>query len=104
MVPGQAGLLARRRDRRRWDGHMVENALKRAALLVAFTAWGVSLSAADGIGGFTGTTTPEVIVPQTTPAPQTPAYPSPTIGPVFVGPPVGRFHHHHWRAPARSGR
>jgi hypothetical protein len=94
----------RRRDRPWWDGHMIENALKRAALLIVFTASGVSLSAADGIGGFTGTTTPEVIVPQTTLAPQTPAYPPPPIGPDFVGPPVARFHHHHWRASARPGR
>jgi hypothetical protein len=94
----------RRRDRLRWDDQMIENALKRAALLIAFSVSGATLSAADGIGGFTGTTTPQVIVPQTTPAPQTPAYPSPPIGPVFIGPPVARFHHHHWRSPGRPGR
>ena len=78
---------------------MIENAFKRVAFLIAFTASGANLSAADGIGSFTGTSTPQVITPQTTPAPQTPAYPSPVIGPVFLGPPVTRFHHHHWRAP-----
>jgi hypothetical protein len=93
VVPGRADLSMRRRGRPCWDGHMI-----------VFSVSGATLSAADGIGGFTGTTTPQVIVPQTTPAPQTPAYPSPPIGPVFVGPPVARFHHHHWRSPGRPGR
>jgi hypothetical protein len=76
--------------------HMIENAFKRVAFLIAFTASGANLSAADGIGGFTGTSTPQVITPQMTPAPQTPAYPSPVIGPTFIAPPAR--YHHHWRA------
>ena len=83
---------------------MIEYVFKRAALLIAFTASGVTLAGADGIGSYTGTSTPQVIVPQTTPAPQTPAYPSPPIGPNYLGAPVARFHHHHWRAPARPNR
>ncbi len=81
---------------------MIDNALKRTALLIAFTASGVTLADADGIGAHTGTSTPQVIVPQTTPAPQTPAYPPPQIGPVYLGSPVARYHHH-WRA-ARPSR
>jgi hypothetical protein len=82
---------------------MVGNAFKRVALVVAFSASGAMLSAADGIGSFTGTSTPQVITPQMTPAPQTPAYPSPVIGPVYVGPMAPRFHHH-WRGSARPNR
>ena len=27
-----------------------------------------------------------------------------TAGLIFIGPPVARFHHHHWRSPGRPGR
>jgi hypothetical protein len=84
---------------------VIRNALKSFTLLLALTASGATRSAADGIGSFTGTSTPQVITPQMTPAPQTPAYPSPVIGPVYVGPLVTRYHHHYWRGPgARPGR
>jgi hypothetical protein len=47
-------------------------------LLAPFGAWAA-------IGDFTGTSSPTVIVPQTTPAPQTPAYPTPPIGTYGAG-------------------
>ena len=83
---------------------MTSKALKYSAILIVAMTLGAAQSAADGIGSFTGTSTPQVITPQMTPAPQTPAYPSPVIGPVYVGPLAPRFHHHHWRGSARPGR
>jgi hypothetical protein len=84
---------------------VTSKALKYSAVLIAAMTLGAAHGAADGIGSFTGTSTPQVITPQMTPAPQTPAYPSPVIGPVFIGPPVTRFHHHYWRGPgARPSR
>jgi hypothetical protein len=82
---------------------VTSKALKYSAILIAAMTLGAAQSAADGIGSFTGTSTPQVITPQMTPAPQTPAYPSPVIGPVYVGPLAPRFHHHHWRGSARPG-
>ena len=77
---------------------MTSSFLRCAILLIALAS-AAGPCAADGIGSFTGTSTPQVITPQMTPAPQTPAYPSPVIGPVYVGPVATRFHHHHWRGP-----
>jgi hypothetical protein len=68
-----------------------------AAVLVALTIQGVARTEAAGIGDYTGTSTPQVIVPQTTFAPQTPAYSAPQIGPTFIGAPGTRFHHHQHR-------
>jgi hypothetical protein len=80
---------------------MASHVLKCAALLIAFTAPGAARCDADGIGSFTGTSTPQVVTPPTTAAPQTPAYPQPPIGttsPFYAAPPVsGRLHHHAWR-------
>ena len=80
---------------------MAGGMLKIGAVLIVLAT---PFDAFAAIGDLTGTSSPTIIVPQTTPAPQTPAYPSPPIGPVFIGPPVARFHHHHWRSPGRPGR
>jgi hypothetical protein len=56
--------------------------LRCGALLVGLLA---STAALAAIGDFTGTSTPTVIIPPSTPAPQTPAYPSPPIGTVGPG-------------------
>jgi len=61
---------------------MASNILKfGAALIVLYAPFG----ARAAIGDFTGTSSPTVIVPQTTPAPQTPAYPTPPIGTYGAG-------------------
>ena len=51
-----------------------------------------------GISEHTNTSEPVVVVPQTTPAPQTPAYPAPNPG--LTGPIVPQFAPRHVRAPA----
>jgi hypothetical protein len=51
----------------------------RSLVLIALLA-SVSNVAAEGIGSVTGTSTPQVVTPRTTAAPQTPAQPSPPIG------------------------
>ncbi|WP_158817600.1 hypothetical protein [Methylocapsa sp. S129] len=69
---------------------MTNNVRRRCALLIAFMASMATGAAASGIGDITGTSTPEVVTPSTTPAPQTPAYPSPPVGsgaPAFPGSP-----------------
>jgi hypothetical protein len=71
---------------------------KFAALLIAFTGQGAACADAAGIGDYTGTSTPQVIVPYMTAAPLTPAYSSPQIGPSFIGPPGTVLRHHHRRA------
>jgi hypothetical protein len=53
--------------------------LKSGLAAVALLA-PIAGQAANGIGSVTGTSTPEVVTPQTSPAPQTPAYPQPPIG------------------------
>jgi hypothetical protein len=58
---------------------MTNNVLKICALTMALLAPGAAC-AAKGIGSVTGTTTPEVVTPQTSAPPQTPAQPSPPIG------------------------
>ena len=73
-------------------------ALKYSAFLFAFIA--PSVCFANGIGDYTGTSTPEVVTPGVTAAPpQTPAYPPPPIGPAFGGLPVSNFSHYHDVAP-----
>jgi hypothetical protein len=83
---------------------MTSKAFKYSAVLIAAMTLGAARGAADGIGSFTGTSTPQVITPQMTPAPQTPAYPPPPIGPVFAAPPVTRYHHHSHASGARPNR
>ena len=56
--------------------------LRCGALLIGLLA---STAALAAIGDFTGTSTPTVVTPPTTPAPQTPAYPPPPIGTVGPG-------------------
>jgi hypothetical protein len=71
-----------------------------AALLIGLS--GSSAAYAGTIGDFTGTSTPTVITPQMTPAPQTPAYPPPRIGADagFIYLPAPRAHmHRHSGAP-----
>jgi hypothetical protein len=58
--------------------------MKSAWLVAAAIATALMIpmasQAANGIGAVTGTPSPEVVSPQTTPPPQTPAYPQPPIG------------------------
>jgi hypothetical protein len=85
---------------------MPSNVLKYAVLLIALIAPIATCPAAEGIGGFTGTATPEVITPPTTAAPQTPAYPSPQMGPTygaFIGQHGPRGSRHMRGARGRSG-
>jgi hypothetical protein len=69
-------------------------------LLAAALLIGLSSTAADAgaIGDFTGTSTPTVVTPQMTPAPQTPAYPPPRIGAdagyIYLPAPRAHLHHH----------
>jgi hypothetical protein len=56
---------------------MAGGILKIGAMLIGLA---MPLDAFAAIGDLTGTSSPTVIVPQTTPAPQTPAYPTPPIG------------------------
>jgi hypothetical protein len=56
---------------------MAARILKIVAMLVVLAA---PFDAFAAIGDLTGTSSPTVIVPQTTPAPQTPAYPTPPVG------------------------
>jgi hypothetical protein len=77
---------------------MTPKLAKIAALLIALTGQGAACSDAAGIGDYTGTSTPQVIVPHMTEAPQTPAYSPSQIGPTFIGPPGAGFHNHHRRA------
>jgi hypothetical protein len=58
---------------------MKDNWLRCGVLLAALMSPAAS-HAANGIGGFTGTSTPEVVTPQMSAPPQTPAYPQPPIG------------------------
>jgi hypothetical protein len=52
---------------------------KRLSIVLLLGLTG-STAAYAAIGDFTGTSSPTVITPPTTPAPQTPAYPAPPIG------------------------
>jgi hypothetical protein len=78
---------------------MVSSILKfGAALTILFAPFG----ARAAIGDFTGTSSPTVVIPQTTPAPQTPAYPTPPIGTYGAGafvPRAPRTLHNHTVAP-----
>ena len=66
-----------------------------AALLIGLS--GSTAAYAGTIGDFTGTSTPTVVTPQTTPAPQTPAYPGPRVGADsgFVYAPADHLQVHH---------
>jgi hypothetical protein len=66
---------------------MTSSFLKCGALLAALIAPVATCSAANGIGSFTGTSNPEVIVPPLIGPPQTPSYLVPPIyapDPAFV--------------------
>jgi hypothetical protein len=61
-----------------------------AGLILAALVFPFGASAA--IGDHTGTSTPDVIVPETAPAPQTPAYPTPPVGANGIGVASPRAH------------
>jgi len=61
------------------EAPMMNNVLKYCVLTIALLAPAAAYSA-NGIGSVTGTTTPEVVTPQMSAPPQTPAQPSPPIG------------------------
>ena len=61
---------------------MAGRILKVGAVLAVVAA---SYDASAAIGDLTGTSTPTVIIPETTPGPQTPAYPTPPIGTYGAG-------------------
>jgi hypothetical protein len=71
--------------------------LKYAVLSIVAVACGVASGQAAGIGDFTGTPTPEVVTPNSSPGPalQAPTYAQPQIGPAFVAPRVYRRHAYH---------
>jgi hypothetical protein len=58
---------------------MMSNSVRTCILAVALVALSPVASYAQ-VGNSSGISPPMVIVPQTTPAPQTPAYPTPPIG------------------------
>jgi hypothetical protein len=69
---------------------------------VALIIVAVPFEALAAIGDLTGTSSPTVVVPQTTPAPQTPAYPTPPIGAYggwAIAPHVSRAWRSHPTAP-----
>ena len=78
----------------------MRKALTYSAFLLAF-APGVCF--AEGIGDFTGTSTPQIVTPSVTAAPQTPAYPPAPIGPV-VGPAAPGYSHYRDGAPLSRPR
>ena len=61
---------------------MAGGILKIGAMLIGLA---MPLDAFAAIGDLTGTSSPTIIVPQTTPAPQTPAYSTPPIGTYGAG-------------------
>jgi hypothetical protein len=78
---------------------MAGGMLKIGAMLIVLTT---PFDAFAAIGDLTGTSSPTVIVPQTTPAPQTPAYPTPPIGTYGAGaivPRASRALRNHTAAP-----
>jgi hypothetical protein len=64
---------------------MTCNIIKCSVVSIALLAPIAVYAADNGIGGFTGTSTPQVVTPPTTAAPQTPANPSPPIGTTSPG-------------------
>jgi hypothetical protein len=74
----------------------MSKALRYSAFLFVLIAPGVCF--ADGIGDYTGTSTPQVITPGVVAAPQTPAYPPPPIG-SDIGPAVSSYSHYREVAP-----
>ena len=75
---------------------MAGGMLKIGAMLIVLTT---PFDAFAAIGDLTGTSSPTVIVPQTTPAPQTPAYPTPPIGTYGAGVIAPRALRNHTAAP-----
>ncbi len=65
---------------------MTSNLFKCGALLVAFIAPNTACLAANGIGGFTGTSNPEVVTPPLIGPTPTPSYLSPPIIPTIQYP------------------
>jgi hypothetical protein len=63
---------------------MTGKIIKCGAVLIALAA-PIAAHAANGIGSVTGTSTPQVVTPPTTAAPQTPATSSPPIGTTSPG-------------------
>jgi hypothetical protein len=74
----------------------MSKALRYSAFLFVLIAPCVCF--ADGIGDYTGTSTPQVITPGVIAAPQTPAYPPPPIG-SDIGPAVSSYSHYREVAP-----
>jgi hypothetical protein len=72
-------------------------ARKRLTVALLIGLSGSTAAYAGTIGDFTGTSTPTVVTPQMTPAPQTPAYPGPRVGADagFIYAPAARVHAHH---------
>jgi|SRR5471030_393217 hypothetical protein len=72
-------------------GLVMKTGVFRSGIMVLAFLAPVAGNAANGIGGVTGTSTPQVVTPSTSPAPQTPANPSPAVGataPAIAGPPA----------------
>ena len=71
----------------------------------ALIALAIPVEVFAAAGDLTESSPPVVVVPQTTPAPQTPAYPTPPIGTYGVGAVAPRFLRHtapHVVAPSRN--
>ena len=64
---------------------MTWNIIKCGVVSISLLAPIAAYAADNGIGGVTGTSTPQVVTPPTTAAPQTPANPSPPIGTTSPG-------------------
>jgi hypothetical protein len=64
---------------------MASDIIKAGVISIALLAPIMAYAADNGIGGITGTSTPQVVTPPTTAAPQTPANPSPPIGTTSPG-------------------
>jgi hypothetical protein len=79
----------------------MSKALRYSAFLFVLIAPGVCF--ADGIGDYTGTSTPQVITPGVIAAPQTPDYPPPPIG-SDIGPAVSSYSHYRGVAPPSRPR
>ena len=69
---------------------MAKNSLKMGALLIVLAC---PIESNAAIGDFTGTSSPTVITPQTTEAPQTPPYPTQPFGTEIPVAPRGFSHH-----------
>jgi hypothetical protein len=64
---------------------MTSNIIKWGVVSIPLLAPMAAYAADNGIGDVTGTSTPQVVTPPTTAAPQTPANPSPPIGTTSPG-------------------